>query len=256
MSNLLERLSQSVILADGAMGTMLHGRGVSFEKCFDELNLTNPEAVAQVHSEYIDAGAQLILSNTFGANRFKLGQHGLEDQTVRINTAGVQLAKRVAAGRDVFVAGDVGPLGVRIAPFGRVQPEQARAAFAEQIAALCAAGADLIVVETVSDLYEIREAARAAREVCSLPLVTSVTFTRDDRTVLGDDPMTVARTLDGSRSRRDRRELLGRAGPAAAHPQADAACSTDGPLLGQAERRLAAAGRRAHHVPRGSGVFR
>jgi homocysteine S-methyltransferase len=196
MSTLLAQLSQSVILADGAMGTMLHGRGVSFEKCFDELNLTNPEAVAQVHSEYIDAGAQLILSNTFGANRFKLGQHGLEDQTVQINTAGVQLAKRLAAGRDVFVAGDVGPLGVRIAPFGRVQPEQARAAFAEQIRALCAAGADLIVVETVSDLYEIREAARAAREVCSLPLVTSVTFTRDDRTVLGDDPMKVARTLE------------------------------------------------------------
>jgi homocysteine S-methyltransferase len=195
MSNLLERLSQSVILADGAMGTMLHARGVSFEKCFDELNLTNPEAVAQVHSEYIEAGAQLILSNTFGANRFKLGQHGLEDQTVQINTAGVQLAKRLAAGRDVLVAGDVGPLGVRIAPFGRVQPEQARAAFAEQIQALCEAGADLIVVETVSDLYEIREAARAAREVCSLPLVTSVTFTRDDRTVLGDDPMMVARTL-------------------------------------------------------------
>jgi homocysteine S-methyltransferase len=95
----LERISQSVILADGAMGTMLHGRGVSFEKCFDELNLTNPEAVAQVHSEYIDAGAQLILSNTFGANRFKLGQHGLEDQTVRINTAGVQLASAWPPGR-------------------------------------------------------------------------------------------------------------------------------------------------------------
>lgn len=195
MTNLLEQLSRSVILADGAMGTMLHGRGVSFEKCFDELNLTNPDAVAQVHSEYIEAGARLILSNTFGANRFKLGQHGLDDQVVQINKAGVQLARRLAAGRDVFVAGDVGPLGVRIAPFGRVQPEQARAAFAEQISALCAAGADLIVVETVSDLYEIREAARAAREVCSLPLVTSVTFTRDDRTVLGDDPMSVARTL-------------------------------------------------------------
>lgn len=195
MTNLLEQLSRSVILADGAMGTMLHGRGVSFEKCFDELNLTNPDAVAQVHSEYIEAGARLILSNTFGANRFKLGQHGLDDQVVQINKAGVQLARRLAASRDVFVAGDVGPLGVRIAPFGRVQPEQARAAFAEQISALCAAGADLIVVETVSDLYEIREAARAAREVCSLPLVTSVTFTRDDRTVLGDDPMSVARTL-------------------------------------------------------------
>ena len=177
------------------MGTMLHGRGVSFEKCFDELNLSNPEAVAELHREYIAAGAQLILTNTFGANRFKLGQHGLEQQTAEINRAGVELARRAAGSSGALVAGDVGPLGVRIAPFGRVQPEQARQAFAEQIGALCSAGADLIVIETVSDLYEIREAARAAREVCDLPLVTSVTFTRDDRTVLGDDPMTVARAL-------------------------------------------------------------
>lgn len=197
MSNLLEHLSHAVLLADGAMGTMLHSRGVSFEKCFDELNFSNPEAVADVHRQYVAAGAQLILSNTFGANRFKLARHGLERSTAEINRTGVQLARRAAADASggVFVAGDVGPLGVRIAPFGRVQPEQARAAFAEQIDALCAAGADLIVVETVSDLYEIREAVRAAKEVCSLPLVTSVTFTRDDRTVLGDDPMTVARAL-------------------------------------------------------------
>jgi len=197
MTEFLERISNEVLLADGAMGTMLHGRGVAFEKCFDELNLSNPDAVAEVHREYIQAGAQLILSNTFGANRFKLGQHGLEGRTAEINQAGVALAKREAsaAGRRVFVAGDVGPLGVRIAPFGRVKPEHARAAFGEQIEALCSAGADLIVVETVSDLYEIREAARAAKEVCSLPLVTSVTFTRDDRTVLGDDPVVVARAL-------------------------------------------------------------
>ncbi len=177
------------------MGTMLHSRGVSFEKCFDELNQSNPEAVAEVHRQYIAAGAQLILTNTFGANRFKLGQHGLELQVADINRAGVDLARRAAASSGALVAGDVGPLGVRIAPFGRVQPEQAREAFAEQIRALCSAGADLIVIETVSDLYEIREAARAAREVCDLPLVTSVTFTRDDRTVLGDDPAIVARAL-------------------------------------------------------------
>ena len=197
MSDLLERLSSEVILADGAMGTMLHSRGVSFEKCFDELNLTNPSAVAEVHREYIEAGAQLILTNTFGANRFKLGQHGLEKKTAEINKAGVELARRIvsASYKDVLVAGDVGPLGVRIAPFGRVQPEQARAAFAEQIQALCEAGADLIVIETISDLYEIQGAVKAAKQVCSLPLVASVTFTRDDRTLLGDDPMKVARTL-------------------------------------------------------------
>jgi homocysteine S-methyltransferase len=197
MSDLLERLSLEVILADGAMGTMLHGRGVSFEKCFDELNLTNPAAVADVHREYIEAGAQLILTNTFGANRFKLSKHGLENKTTEINKAGVELARRVvsASYKDVLVAGDVGPLGVRIAPFGRVQPEQARAAFAEQIKALCEAGADLIVIETMSDLHEIQGAVKAAKQVCSLPLVASVTYTRDDRTLLGDDPMKVARAL-------------------------------------------------------------
>ena len=195
--DLLQRLSTETILADGAMGTMLHMRGIGFDQCFDELNLTHPPAVAEIHRSYIEAGAQLIITNTFGANRFKLAKHGLEDHVAEINRAGVDLAKRVVAAsfREVLVAGDVGPLGVRIAPFGRVQPEQARAAFAEQIKALAEAGADLIVIETFSDLYEIREAIQAARETCSLPVVASVTFTRDDRTVLGDDPVKVARLL-------------------------------------------------------------
>jgi homocysteine S-methyltransferase len=195
--NLLEQLKSGTLLADGAMGTMLHSRGVSFEKCFDELNLTDPGAVAAIHREYIEAGAQLILSNTFGANRFKLSKHGLDQKMIQINQAGVELAKRVAAAsfKDVLIGGDVGPLGVRIAPFGRVKPEQARRVFAEQIEALCQAGADLIVIETMSDLYEIQEAIQAAKQVCTLPLVASVTFTRDDRTLLGDDPFKVARTL-------------------------------------------------------------
>jgi homocysteine S-methyltransferase len=195
--NLMERLSTETILADGAMGTMLHTRGIGFERCFDELNLTQPSAVAEIHRAYIEAGAQLIITNTFGANRFKLAKHGLEDHVVQINKASVDLAKRVVAAsfKEVLVAGDVGPLGVRIAPFGRVQPDQARAAFAEQIKALAEAGADLVVIETFSDLYEIREAIKAAREVCELPIIASVTFTRDDRTVLGDDPAKVARTL-------------------------------------------------------------
>jgi homocysteine S-methyltransferase len=195
--NLLERLSTETVLADGAMGTMLHARGIGFDKCFDELNLSNPSAVAEIHRAYIEAGAQLIITNTFGANRFKLSKHGLAGRVAEINKASVDLAKRVVAAsfKDVLVAGDVGPLGVRIAPFGRVQPEQARAAFAEQIEALAGAGVDLIVIETFSDLYEIQEAIKAAREVCDLPVVASVTFTRDDRTVLGDDPTKVARTL-------------------------------------------------------------
>ena len=184
------------------MGTVLHGRGIGFDQCFDELNLTNPAAVAEVHREYIEAGAQMILTNTFGANRYKLTKHGLEDKVAEINKAGVELAKRVVAAsfKDVFVAGDVGPLGVRIAPYGRVSLEEARAAFAEQISALAEAGADLIVIETVSDLYEINEAVRAARDVGAthaspLPVVASVTFTRDDVTLLGDNPAKVARVL-------------------------------------------------------------
>ena len=179
------------------MGTMLHSRGVGFDKCFDELNLTNPASVAEIHREYIEAGAQLVITNTFGANRFKLGKHGLQDDVIEINRAGVELAKRAVAAsfKDVLIAGDVGPLGVRIAPFGRVKPEEARAAFAEQIKALTEAGVDLIVIETMSDLYEIQEAVKAARQSSTLPIVASVTFTRDDRTLLGDDPTKVARTL-------------------------------------------------------------
>lgn len=194
----LEALDEhSTLLADGAMGTMLHSHGVNFDQCFDELNLVHPHTVAEVHRAYIEAGAQLIISNTFGANRFKLSRHGLEDQVAEINRAGVELARRVvdASFKDVLIAGDVGPLGVRIAPFGRVQPEAARAAFAEQISALCGAGADLIVIETMSDLYEIQAAVQAAHESCSLPVVASVTFTRDDRTILGDNPVKVAHTL-------------------------------------------------------------
>src|SRR5512142_146013 len=198
MSNLLERLSSGVLLADGAMGTMLHSHGIGFDKCFDELNLSNPGAVAEVHRAYIEAGAQLILTNTFGSNRFKLSKHGLEKQVGEINRMGVELARRTIAAsyKDILVAGDIGPLGVRIAPFGRVQPEQARLAFAEQIEALCSAGADLIVLETMSDLTEILEGVRAAKQACSLPVVASVTFTRDDRTLLGDDPQKIARELN------------------------------------------------------------
>jgi homocysteine S-methyltransferase len=193
----LELLENGTLVADGAMGTMLHARGIGFDKCFDELNITNPAAVADIHREYIEAGAQLVISNTFGANRFKLSKHGLQNDVKEINHRGVELAKRVvsASFKDVLVAGDIGPLGVRIAPYGRVQLEEAREAFAEQIQVLADAGADLIVIETMSDLYEIREAINAAREVCDLPVVASITFTRDDRTLLGDNPTKVARVI-------------------------------------------------------------
>ncbi|MBE0681801.1 MAG: bifunctional homocysteine S-methyltransferase/methylenetetrahydrofolate reductase [Anaerolineales bacterium] len=195
--NLIEKISEKTLIADGAMGTMLHARGIGFDKCFDELNLTNPVSVAEIHREYIEAGAQLIITNTFSANRYKLSKHGLQDDVVDINRAGVELARRVVAAsyKDVLIAGDVGPLGVRIAPYGRVKLEEAREAFAEQIRALADAGADLIVIETMSDIYEIQEAIKAAKETCPLPVVASVTFTRDDRTLLGDSPAKVARRI-------------------------------------------------------------
>ncbi len=197
MSKLMDLLVKGILVSDGAMGTMLHGRGVAFDQCFDELNLNDPVLVADVHRAYIDAGAQIILTNTFGANRFKLSKHGLEDMLVEINHSGVELARLAVAAsfEDVLIAGDVGPLGVRIAPYGRVQLDEARAAFAEQVAVLADAGVDLLVFETMSDLYEIQEAVHAAHQVCDLPLIASITFTRDDRTVLGDSPEKVALTL-------------------------------------------------------------
>ena len=186
------------VLSDGAMGTILHTRGVNFDECFDALNINKPGLVAEIHREYIEAGSQMIQSNTFGANRYKLARHGLENEVARINTAGVELARRVvlASFRPVLIAGDVGPLGVRLAPFGRVKPDQAHAAYAEQINALAQAGVDLLIFETMSDTLEVTIAIEAAKEIAPhLPIIASMTFTRDDRTVLGDNPAKVARSL-------------------------------------------------------------
>jgi methionine synthase I (cobalamin-dependent)/5,10-methylenetetrahydrofolate reductase len=197
----LLQASKAPIVADGAMGTLLHSRGAPFDQCFDELNLSQPETVEGIHREYLEAGAQIILCNTFGANRFKLAKHGLGDRVEAINQAGVKLARRAARSfPEALVAGDIGPLGVRIAPFGRIQLEEARLAFTEQAQALAKAGVDLIVIETMSDLYEILEAIKASRAVGEqlaepLPVVASVTFTRDDRTILGDSPEKVALAL-------------------------------------------------------------
>ncbi len=202
-SRFLDQLTRGPLLADGAMGTMLHARGAAFSGSFDELNLSQPGLVAEIHRAYIDAGAQMIVTNTFGANRYKLGPHGLAGRVADVNTAAVTLARRVvdAAFKPVLIAGDVGPLGVRLAPFGRVKPDQAYAAFHEQIAALVAAGVDVLLIETMTDLHEVAEAIRAAR-ACgpvrdgeAIPIIATLTFTRDDRTLLGDPPAKVAARL-------------------------------------------------------------
>jgi homocysteine S-methyltransferase len=195
----LKKLFESKpIISDGAMGTVLHQKGIRFDECFDQLNLVNPALVADVHRSYIEAGSNMIQTNTFGANHYKLSEFGLEKQIVEINKAGVDLVRRVASAsfKEVIIAGDVGPLGVRLAPFGRVQLEEAREAFKEQIEILVSAGVDVIIIETMTDFYEVREAINAVKEVDSqIPIIASMTFTRDDRTVLGDNPEKVATSI-------------------------------------------------------------
>lgn len=189
---------ERVILSDGAMGTMLHQKGVKIDDCFDLLNLIQPAMVAEVHREYIEAGSNMIQTNTFGANRYKLRRYALEDKLVEINKAAVDLVRRVALAsfRDILIAGDMGPLGVRLAPFGKVQLHQARAAFKEQAQVLAEAGVDAIIIETITDLYELEEAIHAIREISQdLPVIASMTFTRDDITMLGDTPVKVAKEL-------------------------------------------------------------
>jgi methionine synthase I (cobalamin-dependent)/5,10-methylenetetrahydrofolate reductase len=194
--NLLQQ--QVPILTDGAMGTMLHAGGVPLEACFDAANLLHPDVVSGIHRDYIEAGAQIIETNSFGANRFKLAIHGLEGQAAQINRASVQIARQAIldSSKEVYLAGSVGPLGVRLAPFGRVAADEARQAFREQMEALLAAGVDLLLLETHTDLHELREAIQAARDLGDIPIVACVTFTRDDRTLLGDTPRRVAGFLD------------------------------------------------------------
>jgi homocysteine S-methyltransferase len=182
------------------MGTMLHHSGSSIGACFDALNLVDPDLVLKVHVSFLDAGAEIIETNTFGANRYKLAEYHLAEQVAAINAAAVKIAKQACTmappGRDRYVAGAIGPLGVRLAPYGRVQPEQARAAFSEQIQAMVDAGVDALIFETFVDLNEIEQGILAARAINpNLPIIASMTFTRDDRTLYGDAPREVAARL-------------------------------------------------------------
>jgi methionine synthase / methylenetetrahydrofolate reductase(NADPH) len=191
-AGLRELVATEPLLADGGGGTALIDRGlVTVDGCPEALNLEEPDAVADVHREFAEAGARLVETNTFGANRFALARWGLGEKAATINRRGVEVAKQSGA----LVAGSVGPLRVRLAPYGRISREDAREAFAEQIAALAEAGADLILIETQSDLNEMKEALRAARSVCELAVVVTATFTRDDRTLLGSKPGRIASRL-------------------------------------------------------------
>ena len=195
-SRFLDMLSEGVVLFDGAMGTMLYDRGVFINRCFDEINLSNPGLVEDIHGEYIDAGAGIIETNTFGANRFKLALHGLDDKLAEINRAGAEAAMRVSDGRAI-VAGAIGPLGIRIEPWGPTSNEEAAAAFAEQAAALLEGGIDIIVLETFADLNEIQQAINGVRSVTDLPVVAQMTLQQDGLGLYGTEPAEFAIRLDG-----------------------------------------------------------
>jgi methionine synthase I (cobalamin-dependent)/5,10-methylenetetrahydrofolate reductase len=187
---------ERVIVFDGAMGTMLYHKGVFINQCYDELVLKAPQLVREVHEAYVRAGVDAVETNSFGANRFKLTQYGLETQVSAINRAAAAIAREVA-GESRLVAGAVGPLGVRLEPYGPTSVEEARVAFAQQIAALREGGADCIILETFGDLEEIAEAIAAARDVDpTLPVIAQVTIGPDMHTPFGASPEDVARRLD------------------------------------------------------------
>jgi methionine synthase I (cobalamin-dependent)/5,10-methylenetetrahydrofolate reductase len=182
-------------LFDGAMGTLLYQRGVFINRCFDELNLREPDLIRDVHRAYVRAGAELIETNSFGANRVKLAEHGLEAQVGEINARAARLAREVAAGR-ALVAGAVGPLGIRIEPYGPTSLDEARAIFREQIDALLEGGADLILLETFADLAEIQQALGAARDAGAAAVVAHMTIQEDGTTAFGTPAELIARRLD------------------------------------------------------------
>jgi homocysteine S-methyltransferase len=190
------------VLADGAMGTVLYGRGIFINRCYDELNLSDPNLILSIHEEYLQAGAEIVESNTFGANRFRLARHGLAAKVGEINAAGVRLARqavehlREKQAGDAWVAGSVGPLGVRLEPLGKTGLDEARAAFAEQIRALAESGVDFLSIETMPALDEAREALIAALETAPhLPVLVMVTVDDESNCLDGSSPAQAAALL-------------------------------------------------------------
>ncbi len=194
MSRFLDILSRRVVVCDGGMGTMLYQKGVFINQCFDELNLKEPELVEEVHREYVEAGADVLETNTFGANRIKLGLHGLEARVREINRAGVRAA-RAAAGEEVLVAGSIGPLAPGRLVGGGLTSGEMEQIFREQAQALAEEGVDLFIVETIADVTTMEAALRAVRAVSTLPVVAQMTYTEEGVTLGGNTPEVVVERL-------------------------------------------------------------
>jgi homocysteine S-methyltransferase len=190
----LDELDRRILVCDGAMGTMLYAKGIFLNRCFDELNLTQPDLVAEVHQEYVRAGADVLETNTFGANRVKLGAFGLADRVHAINVQGARVARH-AAREQVFVAGAIGPLGIRIEPWGKTGVDEAEDYFLEQAAALVEGGVDLFILETFRDLNELAAAVRAVKTLSPLPVVAQMTTEEDGNSLDGTPPEVFAPEL-------------------------------------------------------------
>jgi methionine synthase / methylenetetrahydrofolate reductase (NADH) len=201
-NDLLTRLKQGAVLCDGAMGTLLYAKGVFINKCYDELNLTQPDLIRGIHQEYMNAGAEIIETNTFGGNSFRLARHGLADKVEEVNRKGAELAREAAdafnlkKAANVLVAGSIGPLGLRIEPLGKTSREEARASFREQITALVAGGVNVLMLETFGYLEELHQAILASREVApDKLLVAQVTIDEDGNCLDGASPETFTTKL-------------------------------------------------------------
>ena len=197
MNPFLKRLEEQPLLCDGAMGTMLYARGASSDQCLEQLVVTRPGWVTEIHQAYASAGADIIKTHTFGGNRVRLAEYGLADSVREFNFKAVRLVRdvREVAGRALFIAGDIGPLGKRLQPDGPLAPDEAHAAFREQISVLWEAGADFLLFETFTSLDELEIGIQAARAVCDLPIVASMTYAQDGYTVDGRTPHDAAQRL-------------------------------------------------------------
>lgn len=197
-TDLKKRLDERVLVCDGAMGTYLNKKGISYDRCLDELSISRPDLVEEVHREYINAGAEIIETNTFGGNRFRLASHGMEHLVREINFKGARIAReaREISGIDILVAGSIGPLGKPIEPLGKISIEAAKEALIEQAEALLEGGVDLFMIETISSIEEIVAAVSAVRSVTDLPVIAQMTFTTEGTTYFGTTPAEmVARLL-------------------------------------------------------------